>query len=150
MLAPYVGTLPIHSEQVTLGLWLLYVSKSSCLAATSIVFCLQTVFLPEDNLVVGPIDVPCSGTTIWGGTFNGTNACDTNEIYGWAQYAEQYAVNNLGVTNLAYYKRRIMILPDVRACGWAGLGSLGCGSACYTWIQVGWWLVGAVFFSVVR
>lgn len=44
----------------------------------------------EDTLVVGPIQVPCSGNTSWGGAWTASK-CGENEIVGWAQYAEEVA-----------------------------------------------------------
>lgn len=95
----------------------------------------KVTFLPENNLVFGPIPVPCTGTTDQGQTWS-ASACGGNEIYGWAQYAEKWVVQNHAV-NLSYFKRRILMLPDLSQCPWAGLGSVGCGGHCYTWIQVG-------------
>jgi hypothetical protein len=37
--------------------------------------------------------------------------------------------------DLSKYQRRVAILP-VNNCTWAGLGSIGCGDYCYTWIKV--------------
>jgi hypothetical protein len=30
-----------------------------------------------------------------------------------------------------------MVMPPVPACGWAGLGSVGCSGSCNTWLVVG-------------
>ena len=47
-----------------------------------------------DNLVVGPIDVPCTGQRAYnvGGAFFNSNLCGEDELYGWAEYAEAWAV----------------------------------------------------------
>jgi hypothetical protein len=55
-------------------------SLAGCIAALHLLT--QTVFLPQDNIVVGPITVPCTGVNNWGGSW-GTTKCQTDEIYGW-------------------------------------------------------------------
>ena len=34
-----------------------------------------------------------------------------------------------------YGTRRIILLPSMPACNWAGLGSVGCGTYCVTWVN---------------
>ncbi len=51
-------------------------------------------------------------------------------------YLQAWTRQNHPSLNLTYYKRRIMAMPFMAACGWAGLGSVGCGTLCYTWLQV--------------
>lgn len=53
--------------------------------------------------------------------------CDAPEIYGWAAAAEAWAVANTNY-NLSSFKRHVLAMPFMLSCGWAGLGSVGCGS----------------------
>ena len=46
-------------------------------------------FTPTNNVVVGPIDIPCTGVTSWGQSWNALANCGYAEVYGWAQLAEQ-------------------------------------------------------------
>lgn len=94
----------------------------------------KTTFLPGDNIVVGPITIPCNGTTSFGAYWY-ADRCGNNEIWGWASAAENWVATNMPNLNMSYYKRRIIAMPFMAACGWAGLGSVGCGSTCYTWLQ---------------
>jgi len=89
----------------------------------------KTLFDKENNIVVGGIDIPCTGIAK-GLTFNATK-CGSNELYGWANYCEAVAVER-GI-NLSKYKHRIIILPPGVICAWAGLGSVNCGTYCYIW-----------------
>lgn len=84
----------------------------------------------SSNIIVGPIDVPCQSNTIYGG-FD-SRLCNSESIYGWMKFAETYAKDVLHI-EVENYKSRIAILSDV-PCVWAGLGTVGCGSTCYTWI----------------
>lgn len=86
-------------------------------------------FPPEHNIVVGPIDVPCDVE----GVFD-SHTCGMTSIYGWMQYAEAHAHDVLKI-DIHKYQHRIALLPPKLACLWAGLGTVGCGSACYTWIH---------------
>lgn len=38
--------------------------------------------------------------------------------------------------DLNLYSRRILLLPTMYNCGWAGLGSVGCGGSCYVFMNV--------------
>jgi hypothetical protein len=38
--------------------------------------------------------------------------------------------------NYNLYQNRIIVIPALSACGWGGLGMVGCGAYCYTWIKV--------------
>lgn len=38
--------------------------------------------------------------------------------------------------DLNLYSRRILLLPTMYNCGWAGLGSMGCGGSCYVFMNV--------------
>ncbi|GAX73434.1 hypothetical protein CEUSTIGMA_g886.t1 [Chlamydomonas eustigma] len=93
-------------------------------------------FSSANNLIVGPIDLPCTGVTNYGANWS-AGSCGTNDILGWAQYCENYATQTLGI-DLTKYIRHILILPIMDACGWAGLASVGCGSTCYAWMQGGY------------
>lgn len=53
----------------------------------------QVSFTNATNLVVGPIPVPCY-SQVSGSSFS-YNQCSLNEIYGWAQWAEDY-IQNVG------------------------------------------------------
>eukprot|EP00798_Chlamydomonas_sp_ICE-L_P008461 gene8461-4904_t len=92
----------------------------------------KTSFTSENNVVVGPISLPCFGRTTWDAQWN-SSLCGRDEIYGWAQAAEAYAVEK-GI-DLSLYSRRILVMPQMPKCQWAGLASVGCGRFCYTFIQ---------------
>lgn len=49
----------------------------------------QVAFTNSTNLVVS-VPVPCSGTSRTGWRFS-SSQCRINEVYGWAEYAEEYA-----------------------------------------------------------
>lgn len=88
-------------------------------------------FSEENNIIIGPIDVPCVGQSMFG-TFD-SSMCDSAAIYGWMGYGDKYATS-LGY-DLTKYTRRIALLPSMPQCKWAGLGSVGCSSFCYAWVQ---------------
>jgi hypothetical protein len=48
----------------------------------------------SDNIVVGPVNIPCSGqSTAMGQTFTfGSTSCGMNDLMGWAGYVEAYAL----------------------------------------------------------
>lgn len=89
----------------------------------------QTTFSPVDNTVVGPINVPCTGTTSWGSTYTNTR-CGENEIIGWAEYAER----NSGL-DLTRFKHRIYVIPITMSCAWLGIADVGCFGWCRSWIR---------------
>jgi hypothetical protein len=92
-----------------------------------------TTFLEADNYIVpAEIMLPCTGT-IWNLPWDATK-CGNREVYGWANFAENYARNTLGI-DLTRYSRKIIVLPSLNQCKWIGLGSVGCGGSCYTWIN---------------
>eukprot|EP00798_Chlamydomonas_sp_ICE-L_P023368 gene23368-30630_t len=96
----------------------------------------KATFTPENNLVLGPIDLPCGGTSsLFSGGWT-ADQCRDNELFAWAFAAEKYAQDQ-GI-DLRYYKRRILLLPPGTNCFFAGLASIGCGSKCYTWLPLGW------------
>lgn len=88
-------------------------------------------FLPENNIIVSNITLPCAGT--FNGAKYNSSKCDSAEIYGWMNDAIIQA-RAQGV-NLSKYKRRIMMLPSRPACPWGGLASVGCTTSCNTWIN---------------
>jgi hypothetical protein len=52
-----------------------------------------------------------------------------------ADWADRYAVETLRV-NMTNYKHRIYVLSRGTACGWVGLGNIGCpGSFCSVWMN---------------
>lgn len=91
------------------------------------------------NAVVGVIDVPCSGTLSDGTPFESEGRCGGPEIFGWAEFADNYTTN----------VRRL-------SCSvggfWGGGGEHGClrrwGSGGVAWCQqtgrgLGWmWRAG--------
>ena len=93
----------------------------------------HTTFTEADNIIIPEfVEVPCYGT-YKGGTYNLLSSCGSPEIYALTYYAEQYAISHN--IKLANHKRRILILPPTSACGWMGLGNVGCGQACTTWMN---------------
>lgn len=89
-------------------------------------------FLPQNNIIVGNITIPCQGT-FNKQPYDSLNKCDSAEIYGWMNHALEYAKSKN--INIAKYKRRVLILPMMTKCPWAGLASVGCTSSCNTWIN---------------
>lgn len=93
----------------------------------------------SDSAVVGPIPLPCNGTTSWGSTWY-SDRCGENEIQGWQQAADAYATTVLGV-NLTAYKHRIYALPWGLSCPWIGLADVGCEryswGSCRAWVKAG-------------
>lgn len=90
----------------------------------------RTLFLPEDNLILSGIDFPCYGKSKSGYRYN-MNKCDNEEMYSLAEFVEDYAISK-GI-DLSSYNSRILLLPKGMPCWWAGLASIGCAQACYTW-----------------
>ncbi|PNH06719.1 hypothetical protein TSOC_006886 [Tetrabaena socialis] len=70
----------------------------------------------ERSLVVGPITLPCSGTTSGGSGAKPepwtVTSCHDNNPFGWFNWAEQYTVKTMGV-NLTVFNHRIMIMPKL-------------------------------------
>lgn len=58
-----------------------------------------------------------------------SDACDA---HGWAAAADAALP---GQVNLGDYQHRVYVLPSGGSCGWAGLGSVGCGSYCRSWVN---------------
>lgn len=90
----------------------------------------RTLFLPEDNMILSGIDFPCYGTSRSGYRYN-MNKCDNEEMYSLAEFVEDYAKSK-GI-DMTSYNSRIILLPKGMPCWWAGLASIGCSQACYTW-----------------
>jgi hypothetical protein len=91
----------------------------------------KLLFLPENNIIVDNIKIPCKGK-FNSETYDTDNKCDSAELYGWmADALKQVAARGI---DLKKYKRKVLIMPR-RKCGWAGMGTLGCGSSCDVWIN---------------
>lgn len=88
-------------------------------------------FEPHQNLVI-PVNIPCFGTSPRSGRRYNHTLCGSNEIHGWAETAEDYALAVLGV-DYRRYSKRWLLLPQVN-CGWNGLGSVG---GVHAWIKGG-------------
>jgi hypothetical protein len=90
-------------------------------------------FTSGNQLIIGPITVPCTGTTA-GGSYYDSNACSSNAPYGWQEAAEN-AARAQGI-NLANYPHRILYLPYNTRCTWAGLGNQNCApNTCGVWFN---------------
>lgn len=77
--------------------------------------------LPKKNIVVGPIEMPC------------THTCSANDAHGWAMYAQDYVTKMLRLDVSQYMHHMFMLSPNT-SCSWAGLGTIGCTSkGCLTW-----------------
>lgn len=101
-------------------------------------------FLPK-NVRILSYEAPCKGTMNAGSLtfdFNGLSKCDAAELYNWRvtgyNIAKKQSLTDpdmakfLNVTAL----RMLVILPSRVACGWAGLGSVGCsGPSCHSYIK---------------
>jgi hypothetical protein len=133
------GNTVVPSRELIESKWF---SSSAAAAANSAVPTMQGLyqecsygkvrFSRDTNIVVGPIDVPCKGFMTGGFAYD-SSQCGGVEVYAWAEYAENYTRNVLGI-DLAKYSRRVSVLSKGASCPWAGLGSVGCGSWCYTWV----------------
>ncbi|KAG2495317.1 hypothetical protein HYH03_006588 [Edaphochlamys debaryana] len=93
-----------------------------------------------DNLVFGPIDVPCTGSQPTKGAYDLKTKCGDPELYGlWDLAKEWLRKNNLTVFNLApSIRRKVLIFPfNLANCQWAGLGSVGCPGTgdCLAWLN---------------
>ncbi|KAG2485992.1 hypothetical protein HYH03_015314 [Edaphochlamys debaryana] len=94
-------------------------------------------FRPEDNVVLGPVDVPCTGVSPTSGVPYNASQCKPDDLYGWAAVAEQAVVAALGQAAAERLRHRLLILPQMPACDWKGLAEVGCGDRCYAWIRGG-------------
>lgn len=95
----------------------------------------QYSFTSSNNIVVGPIYVPCRGVRADGITPFSTATCGGNDRYGWAEYAENYTTKVLG-RNLAAYRHGIFIVNNP-ACTFTGMANVGCHDYCRSWITSG-------------
>lgn len=83
------------------------------------------------GIITSEVTIPCSPPDKYS---YDVNLCSSNELYGWLNYANNYAVNTLGI-DTQDYKHVMMLLPVGTSCNWAGLGSIGCASHCSTWFN---------------
>lgn len=106
----------------------------------------KTFFDPSKVMVVGPINVPCSGALTRGSlSFPwSANGCGAAEQVAWLDIAEAYARQHVAPNDpavasvLSWTERRrvIVILPAAVKCPWAGLGVVGCvGPLCTAYIK---------------
>lgn len=93
-------------------------------------------FTEANNIVVGPINVPCSGfrdtdhNCPWG-----TDTCSSNNANGWVEYAEQYAAQNLSI-DITKYRHSIVLLSSDSPC-YFGFATFGCsGRPCRVWMSM--------------
>ncbi|KAG1669153.1 hypothetical protein FOA52_002665 [Chlamydomonas sp. UWO 241] len=94
----------------------------------------RAAFTSAKNIIVGPVDVPCSGVAPrFNLAWDIRTRCGLSEVYGIAQFLEDYATS-IGIDYKAYV-RRVIMMPWASMCQWAGLGSVGCGTECYTWMN---------------
>lgn len=73
-----------------------------------------------------------------------TATCDFEDFSAWADVADQkLAARGIDVSDYAY---KVYMVPPNTACGWLGLGYIGCdGSyACRAWVGGSVWGVPAV------
>ncbi len=87
-----------------------------------------------------PIPIPCSGVSDLGTPF-AWDTCSTDDAFGWAEAADSYAINVLGL-DMSAFVHVVYIVPPGNPCSWAGLGYLGCDPAvgnCRTWVQGSLW-----------
>lgn len=95
----------------------------------------QYSFTPSNNIVVGPINVPCTGVRADGVTPFRTATCGGDDRYGWAEYAENYAQTVLGI-DITPYRHGIFIVNNP-ACSFTGMANAGCGDYCRVWLTSG-------------
>ena len=94
----------------------------------------KTVFKEESNLIITGLQLPCNGRLSYGSVFD-SSKCGNSEVYGWQEYAANYS-KQMNI-DISAYKQRILLLPSKKlTCPWAGLGSVGCGSYCFVWINM--------------
>ncbi|KAG2436829.1 hypothetical protein HXX76_006351 [Chlamydomonas incerta] len=102
-------------------------------------------FYPDNNLVVGPVDVPCIGTTSIKGPYNlrtgfGNKRDLDAEMYGLYDLAKDWLKKNGRtdvLTRLPYLRRKVIVWPwnnltqlakngTQELVSWPGMGSMGC------------------------
>ncbi|KAG2444129.1 hypothetical protein HYH02_009069 [Chlamydomonas schloesseri] len=102
-------------------------------------------FYPDSNMVIGPVDVPCTGTTTLKGPYDLKNGMGNKknldaEMYGMYELAKDWLKKN-GRTDvlarLPYLRRKILVWPWNNVAqtmkngmkplvDWPGMGSMGC------------------------
>ncbi|GIL99793.1 hypothetical protein Vretimale_4769, partial [Volvox reticuliferus] len=97
----------------------------------------KVTYDPSENFIFGPVEVPCSGTVSNGYltyAYDSSKSCGAAEQFAWRITAENAARSaGYGAFFDNTTRRRIVhILPKEVTCGWAGLGSVGCGSTTCT------------------
>ena len=86
-------------------------------------------FTPTNNIIIGPIDVPCDVVNQYGGVHQG--ACDASLLNALMDYGASFSqTQGILIDN---FRQRIASLPQIN-CGWGGLGTIGCSSFCNAWI----------------
>lgn len=83
-------------------------------------------FTDANNIIIGPLNIPC-------GAFD-FSQCGGAALYGIVDYADKYTKDILKI-DTGKYNRRILMLPTMDTCLWAGLGNVGCGTTCMAWIN---------------
>ena len=112
----------------------------------------KLLFPPSQNIIVGPVPMPCQGTTVKG-PYNTETQCTDAEIYGeWEVALDWISKNRPDIfKNIRSYKRKILLAAHLVECDkqWSGLGSVGCGSGhCLTWINMPYGGTGSPTFDV--
>ncbi|GIL55704.1 hypothetical protein Vafri_11231 [Volvox africanus] len=87
-----------------------------------------------DVTVVGPVEIPCSGSVnlswfIPGGPTFETKSCSEWTLHKWMYYLDEYAKKQ-GIGEITKYHHKVMLLPPgidaITNCGgWAGTSSIG-------------------------
>lgn len=83
-------------------------------------------FSPSNNIIVGPIDVPCTSQNM------NLLSCELPTLISLINYLNNYAQTVLNI-DITKYKHRLAMLPVGNACTFGGLGDVGCASFCNTW-----------------
>ncbi|PNW76460.1 hypothetical protein CHLRE_11g467608v5 [Chlamydomonas reinhardtii] len=105
----------------------------------------KVVWGPDNNIIVGPVEVPCSGSVQVSASrsaaYNGSSKCGLYEQMAW-RTAGEAAARELGygawidAAKQAFGLRVIAVLPAEVPCPWLGLASVGCaGRYCETYIK---------------
>lgn len=92
-------------------------------------------FTRENNIVVGVVNMPCTGRTNVGAY--DFSRCGDPEIYGLWEFAMDWLKVNRPDIRLREFKRKVMLIAGIDKCPWSGLGNVGCGGGhCLAWINV--------------
>lgn len=86
----------------------------------------KITFNPAKNIIVGPIDVPCTSQNM------NLLSCDLTTLISLANYLNNYAQTVLNI-DITKYKHRLVMLPVGNTCTFGGLGDVGCASFCNSW-----------------